>query len=211
MIAMKNNTNILLSKLPKYDNLKSLISALEYLPNIPNNSLIGTEISQASSIVNQINDIYLVGPSQMQTAISIYMLITNYYSGIDVNSPKHINKYYRFSPQGDISHQAGLVQGQPGVGKTKSILKTLSLFPQVIQHDTFPHFRGSYLQVVWFSVSIKSHTRKGFAIELAEAWNNIFLRHDPNCIPPISQSIISKGNTDEIFRIFIQSAINHGS
>lgn len=52
-----------------------------------------------------------------------------------------------------------MVGGQSGTGKTDVITRCLHLFPQVIQHKTFPRMVDGHLQLTWLSVEVPASGR----------------------------------------------------
>jgi hypothetical protein len=61
---------------------------------------------------------------------------------------------------------AAAVVGVSGVGKTASIERALSLYPQCVVHDSFPQMATGHKQLVWLKVEVPG---SGKAIDLARA------------------------------------------
>lgn len=204
-----SNFNPLLSGIKTYIDPKDFKAALEQYPPSPDFVRKLPYQERASEYIEQIDNLFILGPSQYRTAEMIQRMITSYYRSLTPSDSKHIERYYHNKVSGHTKTIAGLIQGQPGLGKSMAIQYSLFKYPQIIAHKEFPHFKGPYLQVVWFSISILSHTRRGFALELAQAWNDVFLRYDPSLPLAIPRDVIDKKNPDEIISSFIHSAINH--
>lgn len=199
--------NPLLAGLNSFTDPKSIIQLLDDNPLPREEALKFSPFDRANMLVDKIEQIFVTMPKHIQLTYMINDMLYQYYSNIDPFSPEHIMKYYGSNrPKQTI---AGLVEGYPGVGKTKYIARLLSSIPQVIQHESFPHFIGPYNQIVWFSISITADSKKGFYRELAHAWNALIKQYCPESKPPISEEVINKGTGDQIFSKFLTSAINH--
>jgi len=204
-----SNVNPLLSGLRNYETPQDYKAALEQFPPAPEEIRKLEPLIRLNEQLFKIEDLFILGESQYRTAETIHRMLTGYYRSLMPWTSIHISKYYNKQLQGYTKPIGSIIQGQPGVGKSVAIHRALCQYPQVIEHHDFPHFKGKYLQVVWFSVSIRSHSRKGFVTELAQAWNGVFLRHDPETPAPIPQSEINKANTDQLFSLFLTSALVH--
>lgn len=199
--------NQLITGLLLIGNPKEIIHLLDSSTLSREEALKHPPLIRASLLVDKIEQIFIAMPIHIQMTYMINDMLCQYYSSTDPSSPEHIMRYYgnsRLKPT-----IAALIEGYPGVGKTKFISKLLSSIPQVVTHENFPHFMGPYKQVVWFSISITADSKKGFYRELANAWNALIKQNSPNLQQPISNEVINKGTGDLIFEKFLTSAINH--
>jgi hypothetical protein len=83
---------------------------------------------------------------------------------------------------------AAAVVGVSGVGKTASIERALSLFPQCVEHDSFPQMARGHKQLVWLKVEVPG---SGKALDLARAlWlaTDIALGTDYSAQKPVADA-----------------------
>lgn len=200
-----NEANLLTSKLPLLASPQAIASFLEFYPPSPEEFRYLSLEERLHGPFSRINDIFIVGKPQYKTAKLIRDMIYRYYQDRNPSDPSHISGYYKSSHY--IESIAGVIDGIAGAGKSQAIAKALGIFPQVITHEQFPHFSGEYHQIVWFSMTVRSVSKKGFARDLAYAWNDVFGRHGLDA--PISEYDINTASMDRLIDLFIQSAIRH--
>lgn len=64
--------------------------------------------------------------------------------------------------------------GFPGVGKTITVKRPLSRYPQTIEHKNFPNIAGSHYQMVWLSIQVPASGKlEDFAAGLMREWDRI--------------------------------------
>lgn len=156
-------------------------------------------------LLDKIHDWFYFGLDQYKVAYNIQRLIISRYQAIDFESPTDVAGFYApgFGPT-----LAGAVIGNAGVGKSETIGRCLTQYPQFVE-ITHSHFVNKIPVVVWFAHSIQSTDKKPFAQELATAWNALFARQFPDLPEPIPRDIIENGSGDKILGEFEISAKKH--
>lgn len=87
---------------------------------------------------------------------------------------------------------AAVVVGHSGVGKSETILRALSRYPQVIEHSSFPRIQGRHKQVSWISIDVPASGRGSeLASNLMHAWNEAMSRDNPRSKPRFGQKQMS--------------------
>jgi len=77
---------------------------------------------------------------------------------------------------------AAVIVGHSGSGKTESILRPLSLYPQqVVTHETFPNICGKHRQLIWLSTDVPASGRSDdLAANLMSAFDDVMAKHVPD-------------------------------
>lgn len=85
---------------------------------------------------------------------------------------------------------AAAVSGHSGTGKTESILRALSLYPRLVQHDSFPRIQGTHYQIPWLSVDVPSSGKaEHLAASLMMAWDHVLEDELPSSPPRFTASL----------------------
>lgn len=194
-----------LKQLPHHDDFLSFRNALNSFPSFPEDIRSYSAQDRRNFFLPKIHDWFYFGIDQFKVADRIQQLIIDRYQAIDYESPEDVRSFYSpgFGPT-----LAGSVIGNAGVGKSESIGRCLTQYPQIIE-VTHSHYRNKIPVVVWFSHTIQSTDKKSFAQDLAIAWNELFANRYPNSPPEIPIDIIEKGTGDRILSAFEVSAKKH--
>lgn len=201
-------STILTNQLPGYLTYKQVKKQLINRPISREEALNLPPSIRLRDLVKKIENLFVVDEKNVILAERINDVIISFLEDIDPSSPKYISRLYNTSPPDIVTDVITLV-GDSGVGKSKAVRRSLSFYPQILTHKTFPHLQGGHKQVVYLSMLIRSSTKGGFYVQFATAWNEIFLRDNPNAPPPIDLNTLNRMTVDKQLPIIYQSLINH--
>ena len=167
--------NLLLEALGKPRSAGELAGVLSNLP--PKIDVTGLAHYERLHLVSAVRDLHLPSPAGVAVARQIDLMLREGYRHRSPNSAKGWQSIYALSspsladqikmaPAMIGSPLAAAVVGVSGVGKTASIERALSLYPQCVEHDSFPQMARGHKQLVWLKVEVPG---SGKAIDLARA------------------------------------------
>jgi hypothetical protein len=167
--------NLLIEALGKPKSLVELTSALSYWP--PKIDVSGLADFERLHLVSTIRDLHLPSPGGISVARQIDLMLREGYrhrsptgakgwQSIYALSSPNLADQMKLAPAMIGSPLAAAAVGVSGVGKTASIERALSLYPQCVEHDSFPQMSREHKQLVWLKVEVPG---SGKAIDLARA------------------------------------------
>lgn len=187
--------NLLMEALGKPRSNGELARALSYLP--PKIDVSGLAHHERLHLVSVVRDLHLPSPAGVAVARQIDLMLREGYRHRSPTSAKGWQSIYSLSspsladqitmaPAMVGSPLAAAVVGVSGVGKTASIEKALTLYPQCVEHDSFPQMARGHKQLVWLKVEVPG---TGKALDLArELWTatDIALGTDYSAQKPVT-------------------------
>lgn len=169
-----SSSNLLLDALAHPRSAADLAGALSYLP--PRAETVGLANHERLHLVSAVRDLHLPSPAGIAVARQIDLMLREGYRHRSPTSPKAWRAIYALSSPntptlvGHVPAQgsplAAAVVGVSGVGKTASIERALSLYPQCVLHDSFPQMASVHKQLVWLKVEVPG---SGKSLDLARA------------------------------------------
>lgn len=171
--------NLLTSKLGHILERKEVFRSLLHAPPLPPDPEIlqGIPKEVRLHMLMDIQDLHLPNPDSYRRFTTVDLLIRQGYRSRDPTNPRtwgRISGEAQGSTANRVPGGAALIVGPSGVGKSVAILKTLSLYPQIITHEHFPHLVGPHYQVVWLSVNVPSSGKLGdLAVSLMTEWDDL--------------------------------------
>jgi hypothetical protein len=174
-----------------------LARALSYLP--PKIDVAGLAHHERLHLVSAVRDLHLPSPAGVAVARQIDLMLREGYRHRSPNSAKGWQSIYALSspslaeqiklaPAMIGSPLAAAVMGVSGVGKTSAIERALALYPQCVEHDSFPQMARGHKQLVWLKVEVPG---SGKALDLGRAlWlaTDIALGTDYSAQKPVADA-----------------------
>lgn len=191
------NGSLLMEALGKPRSAGELARALSYLP--PKIDVAGLAHHERLHLVSAVRDLHLPSPAGVAVARQIDLMLREGYRHRSPNSAKGWQSIYalsspslteqiRLAPAMIGSPLAAAVMGVSGVGKTSAIERALALYPQCVEHDSFPQMARGHKQLVWLKVEVPG---SGKALDLARAlWlaTDIALGTDYSAQKPVADA-----------------------
>lgn len=171
----KDGGNLLMAALGKPRSAGELARALSSLP--PKIRVSGLAHHERLHLVSTVRDLHLPSPAGIAVARQVDLMLREGYRHRSPTSAKGWQSIYALSSP-SLADQLGMtpammgsplaaaVVGVSGVGKTASIERALSLYPQCVEHDSFPQMAHGHKQLVWLKVEVPG---SGKGIDLARA------------------------------------------
>lgn len=216
MIHNPYGDNILISGLGEIPDHFELLNHLTDLPELPLSSSELAAIPRHIRLhyLHNIRELYLPSPEGSKVAETIdYMLRAGYKSRnpVSADSWKLISKDNHLYNEIHSPCIASVVVGHAGTGKTQTIQRALSRYPQIIIHDNFPQLIGKHLQVSWLSLDIPASGKsRDIARELCSAWDNMLSHHFPEQPRRFQKSLsFNNPNPQKLFDEWKQVAKSH--
>lgn len=152
-----------------------LTKALSHMP--ARSGVAGLLTHQRLHMVSSVRDLHMPSPAGIAVARQIDLMLREGYRNRRPTQATSWQTVYALSspsPAGPQTHipqlpaapLAAAVIGVSGVGKTAAIERALSLYPQCVEHERFPHMVGRHKQLVWLKVEVPE---SGKAIDLARS------------------------------------------
>lgn len=169
------NGNILLEVCGQPKSPSQIAKVLSSLPERP--LIEGLLPHERLHLVSRVRDLHLPSPAGIAVARQIDLMLREGYRNREPNRAASWQSIYALCPPNDLGKQthvpqlpaaplAASVIGVSGVGKTAAIERALSLYPQCVEHDRFPHMAGKHRQLVWLKVEVPE---SGKAADLARS------------------------------------------
>jgi hypothetical protein len=172
----RGGENLLIEVLGKPKSASELARALSYLP--PKVDVSNLEHHERLHLVSTVRDLHLPSPAGIAVARQIDLMLREGYRHRSPTSAKGWQSIYALSSP-DLADRvsnlppamlgsplAAAVVGVSGIGKTASIERALSLYPQCVEHDSFPQMARGHKQLVWLKVEVPG---SGKALDLGRA------------------------------------------
>ena len=193
----RGNGSLLMEALGKPRSAGELARALSYLP--PKIDVAGLAHHERLHLVSAVRDLHLPSPAGVAVARQIDLMLREGYRHRSPNSAKGWQSIYALSspslaeqiklaPAMIGSPLAAAVMGVSGVGKTSAIERALALYPQCVEHDSFPQMARGHKQLVWLKVEVPG---SGKALDLGRAlWlaTDIALGTDYSAQKPVADA-----------------------
>lgn len=150
-----NRGNPVLQALPPMLEKKAAFQAMEYLPPEPSGKMTMTEIQEQ---IARLPGYFMCMDYMYVIYERLYRAIqTTYMSRDTIEAIRRTCKIYNGLEQPVCAHvDSGSILGVPGIGKTTTIKRCLSLLPQVIRHRQFQGHLFYCAQITWLFVECPS-------------------------------------------------------
>ena len=146
-----------------------LAAKLTYIPaafpsgfNFENNSIL------ASHYIEKVRSIHVPSKESLSIAQGMDLMLRQGYVDRNPSLSSTWRGIYEKQTLGPpkTPAQAAYVTGISGTGKSRAVERALQLYPQVVEHDSFPQMRSQFKQLVWLKVDVPPN---GSSKELAYA------------------------------------------
>lgn len=165
--------NLLISACGDIPDNQELVGRLKYIPpaftgelDFQNNSIL------ASHYVEKVRSVHVPSKESIEIAQTIDVMLRRGYVDRNPSEPSTWQKIYHgdsIAPP-SLPAKAAYVTGISGTGKSRAVERALQLYQQVFTHDSFPHMRSQFKQLVWLKVDVPPNgSARDFAFALMRA------------------------------------------
>lgn len=206
--------NLLIEHLGPIPSVSQGAKILTHLPDIPKN-IAGMPYEIRLHHLLRLKDLHIASGEGIKLLDTIDLMIRKSYS---YRSPSEPQTWGIITGNAVISHRApsppaiaAAVVGHAGVGKTEAIQRSLSYYPQVIQHQKFPRIIGPHHQVVWISAEVPANGKLDqLAVNLMTAWDEAVKIAIPEYQDRFAETLASsKRDGMRMFEEWRQVALSH--
>lgn len=131
----------------------------------------------------ELRDIHIPSSEGRRIAESIDLMIRQGYKYRDPEKAatwQLISGENLFYAPGPTPTIASVVVGHSGTGKTQTVHRSLSYYPQIVRHERFPQMAAAHYQVTWLSLNVPASGKNvDLAINLCRAWDDMLRYHFP--------------------------------
>ena len=164
--------NPFIDALPSPLSVDEFYRAIQHLP--PVRKITGNQFERKRAL-STISSLFVPMDYMYSIYDSVFRLITSsYYTTGSRDSAKKISESLA-TEEGSYSEQAqsSSLLGTPGIGKTTTLKRCLSLIPQVIEHETYLNMPCYRKQVLWLFIQCPSDAnQKTAAFNIVRALDN---------------------------------------
>ena len=134
-----NEPNPFLAALPDFPTEDDFFQSIQHFPNLPA-QLNTMSRDERRQLLPALSTVFIPMKYMYEVFIRIFQLIRNTYLNINtIDYVRKVNALYKQIPLNMCSThtESGALLGVPGIGKTSTIKRCLSVLPQVISHEKY--------------------------------------------------------------------------